>query len=172
LHCHIIRASLGASFTHPIAVSSAASVAGGINILSWIVRLCRNQHVISVDIDVGRGGPLPAEAHRIYSPHPFVLGRELGRSRCRRRRGRPGLRAVSPTGDEAAAKSSSSPDDHFTASPHCRVIESCGRRVGRGGGRPTIRAGIVSPAGVQDNEVLILSPADDHFTTSQHCCVI
>ena len=43
----------------------------------------------------------------------------------------------------------SAPDDHFTASPHCRVIVSASGRVGRAGGRPTIRAGIVSPAGVQ-----------------------
>ena len=44
---------------------------------------------------------------------------------------------------------SSTPDDHFTASPHCRVIGSASGCVGRAGGRPTIRAGIVSPAGVQ-----------------------
>ena len=42
----------------------------------------------------------------------------------------------------------SAPDDHFTAGPHCRVIASGSGRVGRAGGCPTIRAGIVSPAGV------------------------
>ena len=35
------------------------------------------------------------------------------------------------------------------ASPHCRVTVSGSGRVGRAGGRPTIGAGIVSPAGVQ-----------------------
>ena len=43
----------------------------------------------------------------------------------------------------------SAPDDHFTAGPHCRVIVSGTGRVGRAGGCPAIRAGIVSPAGVQ-----------------------
>ena len=43
----------------------------------------------------------------------------------------------------------STPDDHFTTSPNCRVTTSGGRRVGRGSGRPAIRAGIVSPAGVE-----------------------
>ena len=31
----------------------------------------------------------------------------------------------------------SAPDDHFTASPHCRVIVSRGGRVGGAGGCPT-----------------------------------
>ena len=45
----------------------------------------------------------------------------------------------------------SAPDDHFTAGPHCRVNVSASGRVGRAGGCPTIRAGIVSPAGVQSS---------------------
>ena len=52
-----------------------------------------------------------------------------------------------PVFDSAAIKST--PDDHFTASPHCRVIVSGRGRIGRAGGCPTIRARIVSPAGVQ-----------------------
>ena len=43
----------------------------------------------------------------------------------------------------------STPDDHFTASPDCRVTVSGIGCVGRAGGCPTIRAGIVSAAGVQ-----------------------
>ena len=43
----------------------------------------------------------------------------------------------------------SAPDDHFTAGPDCRVNVSGRGRVGRAGGCPTIRAGIVSPAGVE-----------------------
>ena len=42
----------------------------------------------------------------------------------------------------------SAPDDHFAAGPDCRV-SSGSRCVGRAGGCPTIRAGIVSPAGVR-----------------------
>ena len=65
----------------------------------------------------------------------------------------------------------SSPDDHFIASPHCRVTGSGSGRVGGAGGCPTIRAGIVSPAGVQITADIISSP-DDHFTASPHGCVI
>ena len=43
----------------------------------------------------------------------------------------------------------SAPDDHFTAGPHCCVPVSGRGRVGGAGGCPTVRAGIVSPAGVQ-----------------------
>ena len=48
-----------------------------------------------------------------------------------------------------AVDASSAPDDHFAAGPHCRVISSGIGRVGGAGGCPTIRAGIVSSAGVQ-----------------------
>ena len=63
----------------------------------------------------------------------------------------------------------SAPDDHFTASPHCRVTESGSGRVGGAGGCPTIRARIVSPAGVHDRHVP--SAPDDHFTAGPHCRV-
>ena len=43
----------------------------------------------------------------------------------------------------------SAPDDHFSAGPHCRVTVSGRGRVGGAGGCPTVRAGIVSAAGVQ-----------------------
>ena len=48
-----------------------------------------------------------------------------------------------------AAAIKSTPDDHFTASPHCCVACSGIGRVGGAGGCPTVRAGIVPPAGVQ-----------------------
>ena len=64
----------------------------------------------------------------------------------------------------------STPDDHFTASPHSRVILSGTRRVGGAGGCPTVRARIVSPAGVQSVAAIISSP-DDHFAASPHCHV-
>ena len=67
--------------------------------------------------------------------------------------------------------SSSTPDDHFTAGPdRCVSIPRVGR-VGGAGGCPTIRAGIVSPAGVQIGDAIISAP-DDHFAASPHCCVI
>ena len=43
----------------------------------------------------------------------------------------------------------SAPDDHFAAGPHCRVTVSASGRVGGAGGCPTVRAGIVPPAGVR-----------------------
>ena len=50
-------------------------VAGGINIHTWIVRLCRIQQVIAVDVDVGRGRPFQARRTVfIYSPHLFLPG--------------------------------------------------------------------------------------------------
>ena len=70
----------------------------------------------------------------------------------------------------ARARDESAPDDHFTASPHCRVTVSGSGRVGRAGGRPTIRAGIVSPAGVEKVAGVSSAP-DDHFTAGPHCRV-
>ena len=61
----------------------------------------------------------------------------------------------------------SAPDDHFTAGPHCRVIIAGRGRVGRAGGCPTIRAGIVSPAGVSIRK----SAPDDHLIASPYCRV-
>ena len=63
------------------------------------------------------------------------------------------------------------PDDHFTASPHCRVTVSGSGRVGGAGGCPTIGAGIVSAASVQKPLVARSAP-DDHFTAGPHCRVI
>ena len=54
----------------------------------------------------------------------------------------------------------SAPDDHFTASPNCRVNFSGGGGIGRVSGYPTIRAGIVSAAGIN---VEMASAPDDHF---------
>ena len=45
-------------------------------------------------------------------------------------------------------------------------------RVGGAGGRPTVRAGIVSPAGVQIVPTPVISAPDDHFAAGPHCRVI
>ena len=65
----------------------------------------------------------------------------------------------------------SAPDDHFTAGPHRRVNVSASGRVGGARGCPTIRAGIVSPAGVQIAERCHVSAPDDHFTAGPDCRV-
>ena len=64
----------------------------------------------------------------------------------------------------------SAPDDHFTAGPDCRVNASGSGRVGGAGGCPTIRAGIVSPAGVRRRWRPSSAP-DDHFTAGPDCRV-
>src|SRR6476619_3286748 len=58
------------------------------------------------------------------------------------------------------------PDDHFTATPHCRVTLSCRGRVASPRGYPTVRAGIVSRAGVKIVGAAGSSAPDDHFTAS------
>src|SRR6266446_1365300 len=59
--------------------------------------------------------------------------------------------------------SGSTPDDHFIAGPDRRVIVPASGRVGSAGGCPTIRAGIVSPAGVHIDIWIRGSTPDDHF---------
>ena len=63
-----------------------------------------------------------------------------------------------------------------TRSFHCRSTLPCdacraARRVGRASGRPTVRAGIVSAAGVQlvAAESITISAPHDHFTATPHC---
>jgi len=78
--------------------------------------------------------------------------------------GCPTIRAgiVSPA---SVAAAQATPDDHFTAGPHRRVIVSGTGRVGHAGGCPAIRARIVSPAGVRSWE---FSTPNDHFTAGPH----
>jgi hypothetical protein len=59
------------------------------------------------------------------------------------------------------------PNDHFVAGPYCRVRVSSKGRIGRGGGCPTIRAGIVSATAVEIGGVFGPAP-NDHFSASPH----
>ena len=78
---------------------------------------------------------------------------------------------VSPAGVQLGIRSNPSPDDHFTASPDCRVKSASIGRVDAGG-CPTIRARIVSAAGVQIAVADINGAApDDHFTAGPDCGV-
>ena len=79
-------------------------------------------------------------------------------------RGCPTIRAgtISPARVKIAAVIISTPNDHFTATPHCGILVSRSRRVGGAGSCPTIGAGIISPASVQ-NVAAIESAPDDHF---------
>ena len=63
------------------------------------------------------------------------------------------------------------PDDHFTAGPHCCVISSASGRFGRAGRCPSVRAGIISAAGVQIADTVKSAP-DNHFAAGPDCCVM
>jgi hypothetical protein len=87
----------------------------------------------------------------------------------------PAIRAgiISPAGVEIGAANATSitaPDDHFSASPECRVKVSLSGRAGGAGGCPTVGDGIVPAAGVQPGRRGICKTApDDHFTASPDC---
>src|SRR5262249_49013000 len=65
----------------------------------------------------------------------------------------------------------STPDDHFATSPYGCVPLSRGRCVAGAGGCPTVRARIVSPAGVQ---IVAATPSTPHyhFAAGPHCRVL
>jgi len=61
-------------------------------------------------------------------------------------------RIVSPAGVKSDVTTAivSTPDNHFAPTPDCRVNVSARGRGSGVGRRPTIRPGIVSPAGIND----------------------
>ena len=71
-----------------------------------------------------------------------------------------------------AAAIITAPDDHFSCRSRLRCDRPASGRVGGAGGCPTIRARIVSPAGVQQSIAAVISTPDDHFTAGPHCRVI
>ena len=73
-----------------------------------------------------------------------------------------------PAGVQIAA-SLSAPDDHFTASPHCRVTVSGSGRVGGAGGCPTIRVGLYLPPVFR--KLPLISAPHNHFAAGPHCRV-
>jgi hypothetical protein len=87
----------------------------------------------------------PPDDHFTASPHCGVTA--SGRGRVGGAGGGPtvGARIVPSAGVQSAAidlcggaQVISSPDDHFTASPNCRVTRPVTGRIGGGGGRPRI----------------------------------
>src|SRR5207244_317239 len=79
---------------------------------------------------------------------------------------------VSPARAEIiAGANSSTPDDHLTAVPDCRVTASSSGHVGGAGGCPTIRARIVSPARVEVRWSRCKTAPDDHLTAGPYCRV-
>ena len=81
--------------------------------------------------------------------------------------------AVSPAGVEIAGKSA--PDDHLAGGtgPHGRVSVSGIGRIGGAGGGPTISAGTIPSAGVQNSMTFeIFSAPDDHLAAGPDCSEI
>jgi hypothetical protein len=120
-------------------------------------------------VHIAAAEPVSApDYHFVARPHRRV--NLASRRRIGGAGGRPTIRAgiVSPASVEeigrASTKISTSPDNHLTASPHCRVTLSCRGRVNPSArGYPTIHAGTVSSAGVQTNEEGTFSTPDYHF---------
>jgi hypothetical protein len=79
-------------------------------------------------------------------------------------------RTVSPAGVEVEEiLSDTTPNDHFIAAPDSRVKKSSVGCVVRGRRSPTIRADIVSAAGVQlGNTIILCATPYDHFTARPH----
>ncbi len=68
---------------------------------------------------------------------------------------------ISAAGVKLSDVSSSAPDDHLAAVPHCHVKFSAIGRAGRAGGYPAIGNGVISAAGVR--KAAVKSAPDDHF---------
>src|SRR6185369_11095684 len=121
---------------------------------------------------------IPSAPDDHFSASAHCRGTGPGRGRVISAGGRPGIRAwiVPPASIEHLIKEAgvATPDDHFTASPHCRVIAAGFGCVERAGGRPAVRFGIVSAAGFEEFERLTnwtKSTPDDHFSASPDCRV-
>jgi hypothetical protein len=86
--------------------------------------------------------------------------------------GRPTAAArVKPCAVMSVIEEVSAPDNHFATRPYCRVKGSGVERPS-GYSRPTVKGGIVSLAGVADDDMAIHPAPDDHFAASPHCGVI
>ena len=102
---------------------------------------------------------LPVQMHRVLRSGGWCVGGAGGYPTIR-------ARIISPACVHPVVVTCSTPNDHFTAGPDCRLKGSGFGRVGRAGGYPTICAGMVSPASVQGVGSSSNSTPNDHFTVS------
>lgn len=86
------------------------------------------------------------------------------------------MRTISASAVQVAIKleSSTSPDDHFAATPDCRVQVAGSGCTAAGRSSPTVYAGSVAAAIVQNDtrEIKINTAPDDHLVAGPHCRVI
>jgi hypothetical protein len=68
-------------------------------------------------------------------------------------------------------ESATTPDDHLSSGPNCRVTGSTIRRANGAGRGPTVSGRVVSPACVWKAKKFFLSAPDDHCTRGPHGCV-
>ena len=112
--------------------------------------------------------------HLTASPHCRVnvsaLGRVGGAGRCPRI----GVGIVPPASVKAGRgrHTSSTPNDHFAASPYCGMKVSGRGRVIGVSSCPTVRAGIISPTRVHPDNAGMISTPDDHLAAGPHCRMI
>src|SRR5439155_26394124 len=82
-------------------------------------------------------------------------------------------RVVSAAGIQTLRAITATPDDHFAASPNCRVKPSCNGRVGSARRYPTVGGGIVPAASVEEMVAKIKKrPTPDkssHFQSTLRC---
>ena len=114
----------------------------------WWLSKCRCWDCICRRCSTRKGPARPRQSFRCRSTLPCELpGRWCvsGARRCPT----VGDRIISSAGVRMTGLSAA-PDDHFAPGPDCRVIASAIRRAGGTGGCPTVCAGIVSSAGIQE----------------------
>jgi len=81
-------------------------------------------------------------------------------------------RIVSSAGVQIIGAITSTPDDHFTASPHSGVRVSDRGHVSGASRCPTVRAGIISPTRVHPDNAGMISTPDDHLGPGPYCRMI
>ncbi len=122
---------------------------------------------------VGGAGSSPTVGTGIVSSTGTRNWWSRTRNGCWSRSWRAGWCPVSLASVQIGEAIITAPDDHFTARPDCRVELAWSGRIVGAGGYPIIRAGIISPPGVQISETTIrFSAPDDHFATGPDCGVI
>ena len=115
---------------------------------------------------VTRAHTCPAIRFGIVSPASVQIRK---RRRCRRW-WRSNVRIVFPACVQVGPLTRASPNDHFTAGPHCTVIAPTSGHVGNTSCCPAVNAGIVPSAGIQRG--IMSSAPDDHFTAGPDCRVL
>ena len=111
--------------------------------------------------------------HLTAGPHRRVIVSSKGR--VRRAGSRPTVSAGAVSAAciklDARAAKHPAPDDHFATSPHRRVTISRRRCIVEARGDPTVRAQVISAAGIAVVKRFVDASPDNHFTAGPHPCM-